>query len=822
MTRARAHATATTAAAAAVFALLCICTNAHAQGRTGTATPDQEALAAGEAAFAEDRFDVAAEKFAQAINLNPRLVTAYVKLGTIYYRQKQYTKAVALLRQSPDQTDLELREELGLNLYKTATPPPAEAIAVLDDVVAKKPEAYAAQGQLGQYYLKIDPRKAAAAIEAYLKYRPSNMTEADQAMHEKLGFAYLYAKEWEPAQREFESQLRAKPTDLNAKLGLGAAYVGKEDCSKAITLYERILGEAQKQPSIFYNLGFCYLKNNRALDAQREAELYTRAKPQDLKGHLLLGDAFLEQRNPQKALTAFLAAERLDQANPSVKTRLGKTYLAQKNYQAALAVLEVASKAAPGDVEVLCELAEVYAATNQPRDKLNALAGRLAAMSKDAKAQYAAGVAYWAANNDDGAAQAYRAAIGLEPQNGAARRALAKVLNRRAQQALDKNDTARALASLDESARLVPDDLMTARNHALVLLAAKKYGDAEQALAAPLKKVPDDMVLNRLLGRALVGQQKNAAAVKAYENAVKVALRVRGVDLAGVYTELGPLYLEDATRLDQAVSVLEQAVKEAGGSPLAQVAQRNLAIAYYKRGTARLRETKDAEGALDDIAHANQAPKGTFTQKEAAQLACAEAFAALKANKISQAEEAFGRAGGGCQVRAPYDKLGVQLFAAYAGYRDSSNPGRREAACRAFQSMSTKATGAAGEWVKQLQRSCWELLAYDWFQRSDEKRAEAALKTARRFAGKGDTRELEHNQGVLDMLLGRAAQAEKTFEALGARPAEALVNLGILRDRAGDARRALELYKRALEKGAHAPKLKEWIDVKERLFEVKS
>ena len=61
-----------------------------------------------------------------------------------------------------------------------------------------------------------------------------------------------------------------------------------------------------------------------------------------------------------------------------------------------------------------------------------------------------------------------------------------------------------------------------------------------------------------------------------------MALRTRGPELAAVYAELGPIYVDDG-RLDQAVTVLETAVKEAGNDAALPVAQRNLAIAYFKR-----------------------------------------------------------------------------------------------------------------------------------------------------------------------------------------------------------------------------------------------
>ena len=61
---------------------------------------------------------------------------------------------------------------------------------------------------------------------------------------------------------------------------------------------------------------------------------------------------------------------------------------------------------------------------------------------------------------------------------------------------------------------------------------------------------------------------------------------------------------------------------------------------------------------------------------------------------------------------------------------------------------------------------------------------------------KGEQRELEHNLAVIDLFAGKAPQAESVFDELGPRPPEALVNLGILRDRQGESKKALELYSR--------------------------
>lgn len=798
-------------------------------GRSGSDSPGAQALQDGRKALDSDDFSTAEQKFREAISLDPKLNDAYWRLAAILYGKKKYKDAIELLRRAPDQSDIDVREQLGLALYKTSNPPPAESLRLLEDVVSKRPDSYAAQLQLGQHLVRTDPKRAAAAIEEYLKYRPPSAASMDPQIHMVLGTAYVYAREWDLAQREFEGLLKTKPNDMTAKLMLGSVFVGKGACSQAITLYERILGEAQRQPSIYYNLGTCYLREKRAADAQREAELYVRAKPNEARGHLLVCDALYDLKNYNRALSECQAAERLDQVNGMIRGKIGRIYLGMRNYQAAVTYLEqaVAGEKAAGrarDPEMLGALAEAYAAVHAPKDKLNAIADELAMLKQDGKALATAGQIYFLAGNDERAITALNASLAVEPNGGVARTTLVKVLNRRAGIAVEHGEVGNAYQLLSDAVKLTPDELMTNRNLGLVLLMAKKYGEAETVLQRCLRKVPNDMVVNRMLARAQLGQHKTSAAMASYEKAAQMALRTRGPELAAIYTELGPLYTE-ADKLDQAVSVLETAVREAGATPVLPVAQRNLSIAYFRRGVARMRDPKQVDAALDDLVAAAKAPRGTLTNRETAALACGQAIAALKANKIQQAEDAWDtavKAAGenACQFKPPYDRLGMKFFIAYTQYRDAANPNKREGAVKVFSQLASRATGGTAEWLRALLRSAYELLAYDFYQRSDEKRAGQFLMSASKVPAKGDRRELEHNLAVIDMFSGKSPQAEKVFDTLGSRPCEARLNLGILRDRQGESKKALDLYKQAKACGARAPKLSEWIDVKERLFGV--
>src|SRR4030095_11579193 len=100
------------------------------------------------------------------------------RLATVYYGKNKFAEAVALLRRCPDQQNIDVREQLGLSLYKSATPAPPEAVKLLEDVVTARPEAFSAPLQLGLHYLKTDPKKAATLLGLYFKNKPSNTQPA--------------------------------------------------------------------------------------------------------------------------------------------------------------------------------------------------------------------------------------------------------------------------------------------------------------------------------------------------------------------------------------------------------------------------------------------------------------------------------------------------------------------------------------------------------------------------------------------------------------------------------------------------------------------
>jgi tetratricopeptide (TPR) repeat protein len=812
---------------------------AWADGRGGGGAAEEEQLfQAAEAAFNADRFDEAARLYEKVLALNPSHRDAYLKRAVIYYQRKEYSAAVKLLREAQRTlpSDLGIKAQLGLTYYKLGVYD--WAVQFMEEATSKAPQQFPSVWlQLGQHYLggldskdggkgKQDGQKAVAAFQAYFRARPEKLAADDVKYRPLLGNAYLLDGQYAEAQREFEQALRQSPGDLTTRLGLATAYTAAGEYSKAIALYEKLLGEAKNEPSIHYNLGASYLRTNRPRDAERQADAYTRAREQDAKGWLLLGDARLANHDDAGALAAYEQAHKRDPGNSMVPLRLGMVHLGVKRYREAESVLETARKLRPDDLEVLAGLVDVYKVT-RPQDtkQLTELGERLG-RSTNAEALTAAGVAYYVADNDALAEAAFTRAQAADPRAPRPRLGLEMTLNRAADKALAKGALAEAEGLLLRAQKLAPDSVQTSRNLALVLLLEKKYTEAEKALGPARQKLGRDAVVNRLLGRIYQALGRKDEAIKAYQAAADVAQQSRGLALAQVDTDLGQLYIETG-RLDQAVDVLETAVREAGAGPanasLVAAAQHNLAVAYYRRGLGRLRDGKQSDQAYDDLSRAAALPMPALAGRELANIQCVAAVAAFQAGRFPQMQEALARVSkdgkdSGCQFMPPYDKLGAELLMAYAQYRTPQDAARREAALKTFNKLLPRATGNTADILRDLIRSSYEIEGYESYQRNDVRRAQAALQVAQRVVSKSEHRSLDHNLAVLELTDGRLSTAERAFEQLGSRPPEALLNLGILRDRQGDARKALELYRKALERGVRNTKLKEWIDIKERLL----
>jgi tetratricopeptide (TPR) repeat protein len=453
---------------------------------------------------------------------------------------------------------------------------------------------------------------------------------------------------------------------------------------------------------------------------------------------------------------------------------------------------------------------------------------------------------------------------------------------RDAARAQERTAALQSATQLVREAQRLDDSPSLLRNLTVVLLMQNNAAEAERlltpALAASGRSTSDPAVptLWRLQSRVQQALGRPQQAQEAAERAVSEAKRQLDaqppaeqanqakrqpllVRLAEARIELGARTLgamsetagkhrdpKEKERVDAAVEALEQAVRDIGAATtpeskeLLRAGQRTLTVGYLRRGRNRLQEaeallnkggagataTKLAEDALEDLQAAVEVGTLDEATREQGHAECLSALAAAQAGQGKVARELAGKAKEhGCELVSPYNRIGPDLVSIFVQYRGSTQVAQREQLLRTLPKLQSKAgTGSESATLLKVLRtllySTNMALAYEYHQLGRTKLVGPALRAAQKAGvrgGEDDEAVLDHNLAVVDLIEGRPG-GEKTLERLGARPPEALVNLGILHDRRGEARKALDLYRRALQNGARTPKLREWIDTKDRLL----
>lgn len=423
-----------------------------------------------------------------------------------------------------------------------------------------------------------------------------------------------------------------------------------------------------------------------------------------------------------------------------------------------------------------------------------------------------------------------------------------------------------------QKAQKLDDSPSVVRNLATALILQGSGSEAERLVSASLASTGKSDPLLWVLEARLQGQQKQLpqaaeSADRAVAEAKKLVdtlpaaeagrkplllkqLATARIEQAARYVALDAARTaaptgKDRERIDGAIEGMQQAIRDltgqAGpeGKELQKVAQRNLQLLYLRRGRLRLSEaeahigrsgvtqqtTKEAEDALADIQKALEL--GSFEHKpELGYAQCLGAMAGAQANQFKTARDLIAKAkDNGCDLVSPYNRLGTELLSVFVQYRASTAPMQREALLRTLPRLQTKATGNDAMTLQKVLRAMLYstnlALAYDYHLMGRSKLVGPTLRNAQKVmpqrAENDEDVVLSHNLAVADIVEGKPG-GEKVLERLAPNPPESLVNLGILHDRRGEAKKALDFYKRAAERGARTAKLREWIDTKDRMI----
>ena len=812
----------------------------------------EDDLRDGDKYFEQGDWKRAAGSYDRAIAKEPGQVSAeaYSKRAAIYIIQKDFkggldfiAKAKARFPSAP-----EILEQEAVMLWEVDQHD--KAIEVAEKVVVARPQAFTNQKLLGEYYASRDPVKTAAAYEAYIKYRPADLESGDVMPRIRLGFAYLanaraqlgiddgkahdlYAKaadQFDVIAHKFSKKPNAQ---VNADNGLCAANTGLERWDQAVTVCERITGDARHvdaNASVWFNLATAYLARRQTKKARTAGAEFVKARKTEARGYILIGDTYFAERDWANALDQYLKAEKLLRPNQphdqiQLSIRLGKTYRripSANGNNLALAVdkLSTAWNANPTSMELATELGSAYLEAKQDA-KATALTDKVMTGADFAKAPndqraavyLLAGKSLFNQHKLREARQRFESAQEIKKNDITIQKDLIYTINEQALETGAK-DPRGAQQLLEQALTIDPGSTTTLTNVAVLAIDRGDCDTAQKQLIRLREVRGSDAVLTgRLLARSYMCSSRPdpKRANDAYAAAEKEAKKANAqASLAEIYTEWAPLLWD--SDLQGAIDKLELAVQVSSQDPdVAPAAKRNLALALYRRGWKQLRENKATEAA-SDFERATRDPsvlKGT----ESMAFDFSYAVALLDAGRAAAAARIFknlaAKGNQASYLKGAYAKVGSQFFSAYANYRSQTGQARA-AACNEL----AKLEGDVGGKIRELVASCWENVAVDEWRAGNPGNAQKALATADKTATPDQKRRLTMDQAA--MSLGKDKLNE--LESLGGNPPESLIDLGIVYDMLGRPKDAYDAWNRAKAKGATAPGLQRWIDAKKRIY----
>jgi tetratricopeptide (TPR) repeat protein len=126
---------------------------------------------------------------------------------------------------------------------------------------------------------------------------------------------------------DYRKILELRPDAFEAKVNLGAALVHVGEFDAAIAVYQSALISASEKNPILLNLGLAYYKKGDFENARAQFEILNKAKPNDVRIAILLGDTDIQVGRYATAVTLLTPLETGNAQNPDFDYVLGSALI---------------------------------------------------------------------------------------------------------------------------------------------------------------------------------------------------------------------------------------------------------------------------------------------------------------------------------------------------------------------------------------------------------------------------------------------------------------------------------------------------------------
>jgi len=441
-----------------------------------------------------------------------------------------------------------------------------EAIDALKRAMALEPRAAEPRAELAALYARQDrSQDAIAAAEDALTIDPKNR-EANRVLGTVLAAMTDRRQPGRPPAQIAQDRSRAiaaleiaranSPSDLSLDLTLARLYIATDRPGDAVPLLRRIVDE---QPS--YGDGWLILSS--ALEASGNPDEATDVlnallhdQPTSIRARVQLAELYERQRRWPQAAEAWAQVQALNQRNTDIVARRASALLNANRFADARDVLTEALKTQQGDARLSYLLAQAQRELGD-LDAAEATARGL----RERRPEDVRGV-YMLAQILETRGRHQEVVDLLQPEIARLRTAngeegqLALLLDTQAfaYQQLRRSDA--AVAAYKEAVERAPDESI---RHVLLiqgLSAANRHADALAAAETARRKFPDDTAVLYQFGAALDRSGRRNEAARTFRDII-----ARDPLDANALNYLGYMFAEQGMELDEAVSLIERALK---------------------------------------------------------------------------------------------------------------------------------------------------------------------------------------------------------------------------------------------------------------------
>jgi tetratricopeptide (TPR) repeat protein len=416
---------------------------------------------------------------------NPRAREAFIYTGLIHYALKRFDEAAEALRRANALGEIGPAGNYYLGKIYQQQGRDAEALAALRKATSAPQFAADANLSVGFLLLKQNQaREAVAPLEQAVKLGLGPApTQFAQML---LGNAYLAVERPEDALTALRA---ADPNQFFTQLGLGYAHLSLDRREEAVASFTAALRLQPTAPEAFVGLGNAYTRMLRYREAE-DAFARALALKSD-SAEALMGRAVLHYYQGQYAMLVESARQAVQVApqNASAQTLLGAALATTGDMAGGMRATREAARLEPESYWPHHILGFIHVREDRPKEALTEA----------------------------------RAAVRIKPNDAGTQNLLAYVLNQLGQHAEALQAAQAALQTKHESA----DEGWAFYN---IATAQEKLGRAEESRAAYTASIraynqtgrtldPDDLYL---MGNAYLRLEQDPAAVKAFQQAIKV------------------------------------------------------------------------------------------------------------------------------------------------------------------------------------------------------------------------------------------------------------------------------------------------------------